>query len=178
MRGRLAKIFGLIAALLLAFMAVGFWLPGTWSAEASIEVPAAPEAVFPLLVDLARWDEWTQWGDVESTLSDQSSGSGAVRSWNDDQYGSGSVTITESRPSELVRYRVRIGEGVEVIGELKLETSAGGSLVTWREEGDFGHNPLMGYVARSMSDSQGRQLSESLGRLKEAVGASGGGGAS
>ena len=169
MMGRLAKIFGLIAGLLLAFMAVGFLLPGTWSAEVSIELPDAPEAVFPLLVDLGRWDEWTQWGDVESTLSDPSFGPGALRSWDDDQYGSGSVTITVSRPAELVRYRVRIAEGVEVIGELELEASTGGSLVTWRERGDFGRNPLMGYVARSMSDSQGRQLSESLGRLKEAV---------
>ena len=169
MMGRLAKIFGVIGGLLLAFMTVGFWLPGTWSAQASIEVPLSPEAVYPLLVDLGRWDEWTQWGEVESTLSDPSFGSGAVRSWEDDQYGSGSVTITESHPSELVRYRVRIGERAEVVGELKLEASTGGSLVTWREEGDFGRNPLMGYVARSMSDSQGRQLSESLDRLKEAV---------
>ena len=169
---RLTKVFGVIGGLLLAFMAVGFWLPGTWSAEASMEIPFSPEGVYPLLVDLGRWDEWTQWSDVESTLSDPSSGSGAVRSWDDDQYGSGSVTITESRPSELVRYRVRIGGRAEVLGELQVEASTGGSRVTWREEGDFGSNPLMGYVARSMSDSQGAQLSESLGRLKEAVGGS------
>ena len=166
MMGRLAKIFGFIGALLVAFMAVGFWLPGTWSAEASMEIPAAPESIHPFVADLARWDEWTLWGDVESTLSDPSAGPGAVRSWNDDQYGAGSVTITESHPPGLVRYRVEIGENAVIVGELALEASTAGSLVTWREEGDFGRNPLMGYVARGMSDSQSSQLLESLERLR------------
>jgi uncharacterized membrane protein len=172
---RLAKVFGIVGGLLVAFMAVGFLLPGTWSAEVSIEVQASPETVYPLLADLGRWDEWTQWADVKSTLSDPSSGSGAVRSWDDDQYGSGSVTITESRPSELIRYRVRVGEGAEVTGTLELEESPDGSVVTWREEGDFGRNPLMGYIARTMSNSQEQQLSESLDRLKGVVGTASGG---
>ena len=166
MMGRLAKIFGFIGVLLVAFMAVGFWLPGTWSAEASIEIPTAPDSVYPVLADLARWDEWTPWGDVESILSDPSKGPGAQRSWDDDLYGAGSVIITDGRPPEFVRYRVRIGERAEIVGELELRASSSGSVVTWREEGDFGRNPLMGYVARTMSDSQGSQLSESLGKLR------------
>jgi len=169
MMRRLTKIFGAIGGILVAFMAVGFLLPHTWSAEAHLEIPADRDVVFPFLVDLGRWDEWTQWGEVESTLSSPSSGPGAVRSWDDAQYGSGSVTITESRPSALVRYRVTVGEAAEIVGELKLTASAAGSLVTWREEGDFGRNPLMGYVARGMSDSQGRQLTDGLERLKKVV---------
>jgi len=176
MMGRLTKVFGIIGGLLLAFMAVGFLLPGTWSAEVSIEVVAAPESVYPLLSDLERWDEWTQWGEVESTLSDPSSGAGAMRSWDDELYGSGSVTITESRPFELVRYRVQVGKGAGVIGTLEIEESPNGTVVTWREEGDFGRNPLMGYVARTMSDSQEKQLSDNLDRLKDVVGASSGSG--
>jgi len=165
-----AKVFTVIGGLLVTFMTVGFLLPGTWSAEAAIEVPAEPEAVFPLLDDLGRWEEWTQWAEIESTLSDPPFGSGATRSWEDVQYGSGSVTIIESRPPELVRYQVGIGDGAGVIGTLRLTASPNGSLVTWTEEGDFGRNPLMGYVARTMSESQGQQLVESLERLKDVVG--------
>jgi len=167
MMGRLAKVFSIVGGVLVTFMVVGFLLPGTWSAEVSIEVPANPELVYPLLADLGRWGEWTQWSEVESTISDPPYGSEAVRSWDDAQYGSGSVTITESRATDLVRYRVRIGEQAEVIGTLEVAASPNGSVVTWREEGDFGRNPLMGYVARTMSDSQERQLSESLGTLKD-----------
>ena len=170
MMRRLAKVFGIVGGLLVVFMATGFLLPGTWSAEVSVEIDADPEAIYPLLADLGRWSEWTQWAELESTLSDPSSGAGAVRNWDDPQYGSGSVTLIESRPSERVRYRVRIGEGAEVMGILRVERSPSGSVVTWREEGDFGRNPLMGYVARTMSTSQGRQLTESLDKLKDVVG--------
>ena len=166
----LAKVFTIIGGLLVTFMTVGFLLPGTWSAEAGIEIMAEPDVVFPLLDDLGRWDEWTRWGGIESTISDPPRGSGAVRSWDDVQYGSGSVTIVESHSPDLVRYRVTIGEKAGVVGTLRLTASRDGSVVTWLEEGDFGRNPLMGYVARTMSKSQGQQLTESLERLKDVVG--------
>ncbi len=38
--------------------------------------------------------------------------------------------------------------------------------VTWREEGDLGRNPLMGYVARNMPESQGAQMAEDLEKLR------------
>ena len=56
--------------------------------------------------------------------------------------------------------------GASVTGELTIEAVEGESLVTWREEGDFGRNPLMGYVARGMSESQGTQMAEGLEKLR------------
>jgi hypothetical protein len=165
-----AKIFGLIASVLLAFTLIGVWLPGTWSAKASIKIPAPPRAIFPLIVDLDRWNEWTQWGDVQSTTSDPSYGQGAFRTWDNDQYGSGSITIIESYPEHALRYRVVVDKKSEIIGNFNIEPSKNGSTITWNEEGDFGNNPLMGYVAITMSKSQGKQLFESLGNLKQTIG--------
>lgn len=165
----LAKIFGLITTLLLAFMLIGIWLPGTWYAESSIEISAPPQAIFPLIVDLDRWDEWTQWSEVESTTSTPSYGSGALRTWDNDQYGSGSITIIESHPENVLRYRVVVEEKSEIIGNFNIKPSKSGSTITWNETGDFGNNPLMGYVAITMGKSQGKQLSESLGNLKKIV---------
>jgi hypothetical protein len=53
-----------------------------------------------------------------------------------------------------------------VSGELRIEPLGAASRVTWREEGDLGRNPLMGYVARNMSQSQGAQLAEGLEKLR------------
>ena len=92
----LAKVFGGIATVLVTLMLIGFVLPGTWSAEASIQIEAAPTEVFPLLNDLSRWDTWTNWGDIESELSDPPRSAGASRSWDDPNFGAGSVTITSS----------------------------------------------------------------------------------
>ena len=162
----LAKVFGGIAAVLVTLMLIGVVLPGTWSAEASIRIEAAPTEVFPYLNDLSRWDRWTNWGDIDSELSNPSRSAGASRSWDDPNFGSGSVTITSSAPPSSVRYEVEIEGGASVTGELTIEAVGGASLVTWREEGDFGRNPLMGYVARGMSESQGTQMAEGLEKLR------------
>jgi hypothetical protein len=161
-----AKVFGGIATVLVTLLLIGFVLPGTWSAEASIQIEASPTEVFPFLNDLSRWDTWTNWGDLDSELSDPSGGVGASRRWDDPNFGSGSVTIVSSEPTTFVRYEVEIEGGASVGGELSIEALGGESRVTWREEGDFGRNPLMGYVARGMAKSQGAQLAEGLEKLR------------
>ncbi len=166
MMAPLAKIFGGIAAVLVTLLLIGLALPGTWSAEASIEIEAAPTEVFPYLNDLSRWDTWTNWGDIESELSDPPTGVGASRGWGDPNFGTGSVTITSSAAPTLVRYEVEVEGGASVSGELRIEPLGAASRVTWREEGDLGRNPLMGYVARNMPQSQGAQLAEGLEKLR------------
>ncbi len=161
----LAKVFGGIGAVLVTVMLIGLVLPGTWTAEASIQIEASPAEVFPFLNDLSRWDRWTTWGDIDSELSDPSRGVGASRAWDDSNFGSGSVTIIGSASPTFVRYEVEVEGGASVIGELRIQALGGASQVTWREEGDFGRNPLMGYVARGMAKSQGAQLAESLEKL-------------
>ena len=166
MMASLAKIFGGIGTVLVTLILIGFLLPGTWSAEASIQIDAVPTEVFPFLNDLSRWDTWTNWGDIESELSDPSQSVGASRSWDDPNFGTGSVTITGSGPPTFVRYEVEVEGGASVSGELRIEAIGGGSRVIWREEGDLGRNPLMGYVARGMPKSQGAQLAEGLEKLR------------
>ena len=75
------------------------------------------------------------------------------------------MTITDSGSPAFVRYVVEIEGSASVAGELTIEAVGETSRVTWREEGDFGRNPLMGYVARGMPDSQGAQLAEGLEKL-------------
>ena len=166
MMAPLAKVFGGIGAVLVTLLLIGVVLPGTWSAEASIRIEAPPTEVFPYLNDLGRWDRWTNWGDIDSELSSPSRSVGASRTWDDPNFGSGSVTITESGSPTFVRYEVEIDGGAAVSGELTIAAVEGASRVTWREEGDFGRNPLMGYVARGMPESQGAQLAEGLEKLR------------
>ncbi len=45
MMAPLAKVFGGIAAVLVTLMLIGLVLPGTWTAEASIQIDAAPAEV-------------------------------------------------------------------------------------------------------------------------------------
>jgi hypothetical protein len=168
-------VMGSFAALAIGFLAVGFLLPSTWTAEATIEVTAPPEAVFPFLDSAEGWGRWTPSAEegVESFGPEQGVGSG--RRWDDPGYGAGAFQITAIEGVREVRYAVEVeGGAIRIDGILTLEPlgSEGGLPVTrihWIENGDFGWNPLLGYMAGRMRELQGEQLQASLETLKAEV---------
>jgi hypothetical protein len=175
MRVVLARIFGGIALVLLLFLAVGLFLPGRWSVEESLVIEAGADEIFPWLDTVSLWEEWTPWPEESGEADGPASGVGAARTWDDPVFGAGSFTIVESRPPRRIAYTVLVeGGAMQVDGEFTLAPSAAeherpGTLVTWSESGDFGWNPLLGYVALTMSRSQGEELRRGLDRLARAV---------
>lgn len=154
------------------FLVVGLLLSKQWSAERSVRIQAPPETVFIHVDSLALWDEWTVWGDVESRFDGPGRGKGARRAWDDPRYGEGTFTVVESDPPSSLRYEVVVeGGALKIRGSLRLAPEDGGTRVTWREEGTFGRNPLLGYVARSMARSQAAEMERSLARLEDVVAA-------
>ena len=167
-RGALAA--GILALLAALFVTVGILLPGTVEVARSVQVAAPPETVFPFLDDLRAWTEWTPWGDVESRLEGAATGTGARRVWDDPRLGSGSITIVASIPPHSVDYVAEVeGGSLRFEGRITVEPRPGGSLVTWTERADLGWNPLLGWTALNLEESQGQQLQESLERLRQRI---------
>ncbi len=163
------KFFGFLAAVFASLILVGLVLPGTWEVERSLEVSADPERVFAYVNDVSLWEAWTDWPETAAERFGPASGTGAGRSWNDPEIGDGLFTIVESVAGERVRYRVEVQSGSMVTeGTIDLDPVEGGTRITWRETGDFGWNPILGYVARAMDRLQGRELEVGLERLREA----------
>jgi len=124
--------------------------------------------VFPLVDAPGAWRRWTQWPDSGLVAEGPERGVGARLTWNDADLGDGSFEIVAVDPLRSVRYRVYVeGGSMHTDGTFLLEPEGAGTRVTWREEGDFGRNPLMGYWARLMSRAQGRELEKALVRLDE-----------
>lgn len=154
------------AAVLLLFLVVGWILPGTWKAERSTVLAAPPSSVFPWVDSPAAWQQWTPWPDSGVVHEGPERGVGARLAWNDEELGSGSFEIVEAHPDSLVRYRVVVQEGAMYTnGTMRLRAEGSGTRVDWKEEGDFGGNPLMGYWARFMERAQGAELEKALDRL-------------
>lgn len=163
-------ILGGLACLFGGFMVLGLILPGGWEAEASIEVQATPAQVFPMLSRAASWEEWTPSPESGTEYFGPAEGAGSGRRWDDLGYGQGEFVILTSQPSHAVDYAVQVEEGaIEIQGRIELDSVAGGTVIRWTETGDFGWNPLLGYLASRMSDLQGAQLNASLSNLKERV---------
>jgi hypothetical protein len=165
----LKVLWGAIGLLVLALV-VGLALPGRWEVERSATLPAPPGEVFRWMDDPRRWDDWAPLGNVRPTFSGPERGAGATRSWDDPEVGDGVFTIVSSEADRAVSYRVEVQEGRMVTeGTLSLEPEGAGTRVVWRERGDFGRNPLLGYMARSMDRLQGAQMVAALARLSERV---------
>ena len=168
---KIAGLFlGAVALLFGGLMIVGLLLPGGWEAERNIEIGASPEEVFPFLNSAARWEEWTPSPESGVELFGPAEGPGSGRRWDDPGYGQGEFVIAASRLPSEITYEVQVEDGAILIrGRIELEGATGGTRIRWREEGDFGWNPLLGYLAGRMSELQGAQLDASLGSLKELI---------
>jgi len=160
------------AVLMIAFLAVGFFLPGTWSATAETTIDAGPEVLLGYLDSPEGWRKWTPWPD-SITRSGPERGPGARIAWESREFGSGSFQIEESTLAG-VAYSVDVagaGENpMRTHGTVTLTPENGRTRVVWDESGDLGRNPLMGYWALSMDRAQSTELGKSLDRLAEVVG--------
>ena len=159
------KVLGTGALFLFALLGLGVLLPATWEAEATALLPTAPEAAFRYLDSPEGWLAWTPWPD-SSTVSGPERGPGSTLSWDDAEFGNGSFRIVQAEAPTHVSYRVEVNDGrMWTDGVLELSAEGTGTHVRWREEGDLGHNPLMGFWALSMDRAQSEELQKSLDRL-------------
>ena len=164
-------VLGGAAVLLVAFLAAGFLLPGRWEAMAVDTLSAPPEALRPYLDSPEGWRAWTTWPDSGLARSGPERGAGARMSWDDREVGSGSFTIEAVEPGGGVRYAVEVageaGSAMQTTGVITLTAEGSGTTVRWREEGDLGTNPLMGYWAFFMERAQSAEMAKNLDRLEE-----------
>jgi len=164
------RVLGGGAVLLILFLVVGFLLPGTWSAQGAVQIDAPPEAVFPWLDSPRAWTRWTPWPDSGLVMAGPAHGAGSTISWDSAELGDGRFRVLEADAPHVVRYRVEVQKRtMRTEGNLRVQATDGGSLVKWQEEGDFGHNPLMGYWARFMRRAQSAEMAKDLTRLKGLV---------
>ena len=164
-------ILGTLALFFIGFMVVGLLLPSGWDAERTMVVQAEPEEVLPFLIAPARWSEWTPTPESGVVAFGPTEGPGAGYRWDDPAYGDGEFRIIAASPSGELHYEVEVeGGSIRILGRIVLEPAEdGATLVSWQEEGNFGWNPLLGYLASRMNELQGAQMEASLSTLKAVV---------
>jgi len=134
-------IIGLV--LILAVLAITIALqPSEFLITRSIAIKAPPETVFPLVNDFQQWSKWSPWDKKDTamkrTFEGPPSGIGAIYRWDgNDEVGTGSMTIIESKPSELVSIKLQFMKPMEseAKSEFALKPQDQGTLVTWTMSG-------------------------------------------
>ena len=97
-----------LAALVVVFLIVVAMQPPEFTVTRMATVSAEPAAVFAQVNDFHKWEAWNPWGKIDpamkQTYEGAPAGIGAIYTWSgNSQAGEGRMTITDSRPSELVR---------------------------------------------------------------------------
>jgi hypothetical protein len=170
---RLVLAFTLIVALLAL---VGFVLPGSYRVVRGVEVGASPEAVYPLVGDLARWKEWSPWATrdprMETTFSTATTGVGAWTEWRSESQGGGRAEIVEARAPERMCYRMMYaGVAAPTEGTFELVGTGGGrgTHITWTSEAKLGWNPLNRWLGLLLRRAEGQGMERGLDALRGRV---------
>lgn len=163
-------VLGTLALFFVTFLVIGFLLPNGWEAERTLSIEAPVPEVFPFVARAQGWSDWTPTPETGLEFFGPEEGVGSGYRWDDPSYGLGEFVIQATTPPSEVRYAVSVeDDAIRIVGEIRLEVSGGETLVHWREEGDFGWNPLLGYMASRMNELQGTQMEQSLLALKQLV---------
>jgi len=162
-----AKIFGAVSAAFILFLLWGLLLPGTWEARTETLLPATPSAVFKYLDRMDQWVRWNPMPESGSEILGPEKGAGATLKWDDAQYGKGQFQILSSEEYSRIEYEVLIeGGSLRIQGGFSLIPEGNETRLRWVETGDFGWNPLMGYTARGMGESQAEAMRWKLETLR------------
>lgn len=170
----IALVFALLLAGLAAFIATR---PADFSVSRTAVVAATPARVFDQINDLRKWQAFSPWAkldpDAKVAFSGPPAGEGASFAWDGDaNIGAGSMTIIESRPGEIVRYRLDFLRPFEGTSESSLALSPapdGGTNVTWTMSGE---NNFVGKAISLVIDCEammGPQFEEGLANLGRVV---------
>lgn len=158
----------------LLFVAVGIVLPKSFDVTRTREIAAPANRVFDAVADLRQFAEWNPWVQddpgMQISFGETTRGVGAEYSWQSDQHGGGSMTITALETGRSIATHLDFGDQGGAIGRFEFEALTDSvTRVTWGISGDLGANPLMGWMALMMDSMTGKDFESGLDLLAERV---------
>jgi uncharacterized protein YndB with AHSA1/START domain len=172
----LLGLVALVVVLVIALVVAVSTRPDDFRVSRSAVIPAAPEVVFASVNDLHKWEAWSPWAKLDPnskvTFAGPEEGAGSSMAWaGNDEVGEGKMTITESKPAELVLLKlefIKPFEGTSTT-EFIFKPEDGGTLVTWTMSGK---NNFIGKAFSLFVDCDkmmGGQFEQGLDNLKKTV---------
>ncbi len=100
-----------IAVIVVLFVIIVAMQPADFRVTRSATIAAPPDAVFVQVNDLHNWEAWSPWAKLDpaakSTYEGPAAGVGAAFAWSgNNKIGEGRMTVIESRPNVLVRFKL------------------------------------------------------------------------
>jgi hypothetical protein len=135
-------IFLLLAGAVVLFLIVAALQKAEFTVVRKATISAPPSVPFRYANDLHKWQEISPYAKMDPsatyTFSGSAGGTGAGMSWSGNaKVGAGTITITESRPNELVRMNLEFKKPFESTGLVvfAFEPQGNQTAVTWSMSG-------------------------------------------
>jgi hypothetical protein len=135
----------IIAGVIILFLIIVALRPSAFSVTRSATIGAPPEAVFVQVNDLHKWEDWSPWAKVDPNAKTYyegpPAGEGAAYGWSgNNKIGEGKMTITASRPAELVQFRLEFFRPMKGTNtaEFTFKPDGNRTVVTWTMSGKMG----------------------------------------
>ncbi|WP_422930465.1 SRPBCC family protein [Singulisphaera sp. PoT] len=130
------------AVLFVAFIGLVAMQPSEFEVDRSATIAAPASLAYGLVNDFHKWEGWSPWSkrdpSARKTFEGSPTGTGAVYHWDGNaEVGEGIATITESKPSELIKIRLEFIKpfaGTN-FAEFRFKDEGGETLVTWSIKG-------------------------------------------
>jgi hypothetical protein len=172
----LAKILIAVAVVIAALAGYVATRPGEFSVTRSAAIAAPAPAVFVHVNELRKWQAWSPWAkkdpQMKQSYEGPPAGTGAVTSWvGNKDVGEGRMTIVESRPGELIRFKLEFLEPFAATNsaEFTFQPEGGGTRVTWTMQGQSNFIGKALHLAFDFDKMVGADFEQGLAGIKRIV---------
>jgi hypothetical protein len=170
------KILIAIGAIVVVFLIVVALQPAEFRVVRSASMSAPPPAVFEQVNDLHKWAAWSPWEKLDPALKrtyeGPAAGTGAIYRWvGNNKVGEGSMTITESRPSDLIRIKLEFLQPFASTADTEFTFKPEGNQteVTWSMAGKNNFMAKAMCLFMNMDKMVGGQFEQGLAQMKSLV---------
>lgn len=168
-------LIGILSLIVLLVIVIAIQ-PARFRITRSATISAPADQVFAQINDLHQWNGWSPWAkldpNMKTTFEGPSSGEGASYVWSgNDDVGEGKMTITESRPSELVRIDLEFIRPFAAKNDTEFVLAPEGdqTKVTWSMSGTNGFMAKAFSLLMNMDKMVGADFEKGLAAMKTIV---------
>jgi len=170
------KILIGVAILIVIFVIIVAMRPSEFAITRSATMAAPPPVVFAQVNDFHKWAAWSPWEHkdpaMKRTFDGPPAGIGSVYRWaGNKEVGEGGMTITESRPSDLIRIRLEFLKPFAATNttEFTFKPQGDKTNVTWTMTGhsNFMHKAVCMFM--DMEKMVGPDFEKGLAGMKSVV---------
>jgi uncharacterized protein YndB with AHSA1/START domain len=169
----LVKVLVALAVIVAGALVVVATRPAEFRVTRTGTIAAPPATVFAQVNDFHKWEAWNPWGKLDPAMKESYEGApagvGAVYTWTgNSQVGEGRMTITESRPNELIRIKMEFLKpfAATSTAEFTFRPEGNRTTVTWTMEGTNNFMAKAVHLVMNMDRMIGGQFEKGLAAMK------------